>query len=63
METMKRRDHMGDLDVDESMILNWNLEKLAVRLRNGIEWLRIWSRVGSIEQGLKPLEVGNFLAR
>jgi hypothetical protein len=22
METMKRRDHMGDLDVDESMILN-----------------------------------------
>jgi hypothetical protein len=35
------RDHLGDLDVDRRIILEWILEKFIGKVWTGFIWLRI----------------------
>jgi hypothetical protein len=36
METLKVRDHLGDLGLDRRVILKWMLKKVGVRLWAGL---------------------------
>jgi hypothetical protein len=46
LENIKRRDHLGDLGVDERIIFKWILEKDGVRMWIEFIWLRIGTNGG-----------------
>jgi hypothetical protein len=39
VETLKKRDHLGDLGVGRKTILKWILMKYGVSIRTGLNWL------------------------
>jgi hypothetical protein len=50
LEYLKRRDHLGNLGLDESIILTWIQKKLDIVIMwTGFIWLKIgWNHVSTI---------------
>jgi hypothetical protein len=40
-ENLKERDHLGDSDIDERIILRWIFRQWDVRVWTGLYWIRI----------------------
>jgi hypothetical protein len=45
-ENLKGRDHLKNLGADESIVLEWILEKKDEKFWTGCVWLRIWTNGG-----------------
>jgi len=45
---LRERDHLGDPDVDERIILRWNFRKWDVGVWTGSSWLRIGTGGGHL---------------
>jgi hypothetical protein len=41
LENLEGRNHLGDLSIDERIILKWILKKQGMRMWTGFMWLRI----------------------
>jgi hypothetical protein len=51
VECCEETGDLGNLGVNEKIILKWILEKQVVKMRNGLNWYRIGPNGGSILSG------------
>jgi hypothetical protein len=49
LENIKGKQHLGDVGVDEKIILEWNLGKYGEKVWTGRTWLRIGTSGGPLE--------------